>query len=202
MKEGWKSVIRAPLLAVVAAWPVPESDYIPRILLIVVNLFLIYVRDQGPNLQALKLLRGVGSATTRRRVFGGGLLSERDGSWSLCKLYVLHCGSSGGRATDVLIVLGVTFLTLMSHSLQKEWNTYRNRIDMLESKGWRSYERSLINRHYQVQEEPWKPDMSSSGWTCPVRDMIYLVLATLASENVQKSWIRRRNFTKLSINDY
>jgi hypothetical protein len=120
MKEDPKPLICAPLLAMVVAWLVSESDNIPRILLIVVNLFLVDVIDQGPDLQALRLLGGVRSATMRRRVLGGGLLSERDGSCPLGKLLRVSSGSpAGARATDLLALLETPLMTFASHRLQE-----------------------------------------------------------------------------------
>jgi hypothetical protein len=65
------------------------------------------------DLQALKI---IGSATTRRRVLGGGLLSERDASCPVGKLLLVSSGSpAGARPTGLLAVLGVMFLTFTSH---------------------------------------------------------------------------------------
>jgi hypothetical protein len=74
------------------------------------------VNDRGPELQALKLVGRLGSATTRRGILGGGLLSERAGSYPLGKLLRV-CGGSLTRArpTDLLAVLGTMFLTFVSH---------------------------------------------------------------------------------------
>jgi hypothetical protein len=47
MKEGPKSLIRAPLLAVVVAWHVPESDNVPWTLFVVVDLFPVGVDFRG-----------------------------------------------------------------------------------------------------------------------------------------------------------
>jgi hypothetical protein len=47
MKEGPKSLICAPLFAVVVAWPVPESYNVPWILFVVVDLFPIGVDFRG-----------------------------------------------------------------------------------------------------------------------------------------------------------
>jgi hypothetical protein len=58
MKEGLKSLICAPFLAMVVAWLVPEGNNIPRIL-IIVNLFPVGVTDRSLDLQALKLHGGV-----------------------------------------------------------------------------------------------------------------------------------------------
>jgi hypothetical protein len=68
------------------------------------------------DLQALKLIGRLRSATTRRRVLGGGLLSERDGSCPLGKLLWVSGGSpAGARSIGLLAVLGATFLTFASH---------------------------------------------------------------------------------------
>jgi hypothetical protein len=126
MKEGPKSLIRAPLLAVVVAWHVPESDNVPWILFIVVDLFPVGVDFRGADLQALKLVGGAGSATTRRRVLRGGLLSKTAGSRALGNLLVLGRGNLGGRATDFLTVLGATLL-ITSHSLQEKEETSKRK---------------------------------------------------------------------------
>jgi hypothetical protein len=86
MEEGPKSLVGALFLMRVVAWTIIESDEVHWILLAVVDLFTVGVNYQGPDLQALKLVRRLGSATTRRDVHGGGLLSERGGSCPLSKL--------------------------------------------------------------------------------------------------------------------
>jgi hypothetical protein len=88
MKESPKSLVSALFLVRVVAWPITESDKVHHILLVVVDLFLVGVNYQGPDLQALKLVRRLGSATTR-----GGLLSERGGSCPLGKLLRMSDGS-------------------------------------------------------------------------------------------------------------
>jgi hypothetical protein len=125
MKEGPKSLIRAPLLAVVVAWHVPESDNVPWTLFVVVDLFPVGVDFRGDDLQALKLVGGAGSATTRR-VLRGGLLSKTAGSRALGNLLVLGRGNLGGRATDFLTVLGVMLL-ITSHSLQEKEETSKRK---------------------------------------------------------------------------
>jgi hypothetical protein len=93
-----------------------ESDDIPQILLVVVSFFPVDVIVWGMDLQALKLVGRLRSATTRRRVLGGGLLSERDGSCPLGKLLRVSGGSpAGARSTGLLAVLGATFLTFTNH---------------------------------------------------------------------------------------
>jgi hypothetical protein len=66
VKENPKSLIRAPLLAIAVAWPISEGDNVPQILLVVVDLFPVGVNYWGLDLQALKLVRRLRSATTRR----------------------------------------------------------------------------------------------------------------------------------------
>jgi hypothetical protein len=67
------------------------------------------------DLQALKLIGRLRSATTRR-VLEGGLLLERDGSCPLGKLFQVSGGSpAGSRPTGLLAVLGAMFLTFASH---------------------------------------------------------------------------------------
>jgi hypothetical protein len=87
MKKGPKSLIHDPLLTEVVAWPTLESDGIPQILLVVVNFFPVDVTVRGMDLQALKLIGRFRSATTRRRVLGGGLLLEGDGSCPLASFF-------------------------------------------------------------------------------------------------------------------
>jgi hypothetical protein len=109
------------------------SINIPRILLIVVNFLPVDVTVRGPNLQALKFLGGVGSATTRRIVLGGGLLSERAGSWPLSKILRVSGGTlARARATCLLALLGTPLMTFTSHCLQeREWNKSESMIGML-----------------------------------------------------------------------
>jgi hypothetical protein len=76
------------------------------------------------DLQALKLVRRLGSATTRRRALGGGLLLQRDRSCPLGKLLHMIGGSpTGARPIGLLAVLGATFLTFASHCLQERSET-------------------------------------------------------------------------------
>jgi hypothetical protein len=68
------------------------------------------------DLQALKLVERLRSATTERRVLWGGLLSERDVSCPLGKLLRVSGGSpTRARPTGLLAVLEATFLTFASH---------------------------------------------------------------------------------------
>jgi hypothetical protein len=129
MEEGPKSLVGALFLMSVVAWPVMESDEIHWILLAVVDFFTVGVNYWGPDLQALKRVRRLGSATTRRGVLRGGLLSERGGSCSLGKLLWVSRGSPArARATDLLALIGTPLMTFASHSLQEgEWNNGKKR---------------------------------------------------------------------------
>jgi hypothetical protein len=72
------------------------------------------------DLQALKLIGRLRSATMRWRVLGGGLLSKKDGSSPLGMFLRVSSGSPArARATGLLMVLRVTFLTFASHCLQE-----------------------------------------------------------------------------------
>jgi hypothetical protein len=86
MEEGPKSPVGALFLMRVVAWHVTESDEVHWILLVVVDLIMVDVNCWGADLQALKLVGRLRSATTRRGVLGGGLLSERGESCPLGKL--------------------------------------------------------------------------------------------------------------------
>jgi hypothetical protein len=86
IEETPKSHVSALSLVRVVAWIITESDKVHRILLAVVDLLPVGINHRGPDLQALKLVGILGSATTRRGVLGGGLLSERAGSCPVGKL--------------------------------------------------------------------------------------------------------------------
>jgi hypothetical protein len=120
MKECPKSLVGALFLVRVVAWPISESDKVHRILLAVVDFFPVGVNCRGPDLQALKLIGRLGSATTRRGVLGGGLLSERGMSCPIGKLLRMSGGSPArARATGLLALLGTPLMTFVSHSLQE-----------------------------------------------------------------------------------
>jgi hypothetical protein len=120
MKESPKPLFGALFLVRVVAWHVAESDKVHQILLAVVDLFMIGENCRGPDLQALKLVGRLGSATTRRGVLGGGLLSERGGSFPLGKLLQMSDGSPArARATSLLALLGTLLVTFTRHSFHE-----------------------------------------------------------------------------------
>jgi hypothetical protein len=57
-----------------------KRDDVPWIHIVVIDHFSVGVSYRKPDLHALKLLRRVGSATTRRRILGRGLLTESVGT--------------------------------------------------------------------------------------------------------------------------
>jgi hypothetical protein len=93
MEESPKPLICAPLLVRVVAWPVPEGDDVSQILCVLNDHFLDCVSFRDLNLQALKLLGRVRSATTRRGILERGLSGH--GPFSLGKLFVLGSQSTG-----------------------------------------------------------------------------------------------------------
>jgi hypothetical protein len=123
IKESLKSLISAPFLVGVVACPVVESDKVQRILLAIVDFVPVGVNSRGPDLQALKLVGRLRSATARRGVLDGGLLSERDGSCPFGKLLRMSGRSlARARATSLLALLRMPLMTFASHSLQeREW---------------------------------------------------------------------------------
>jgi hypothetical protein len=94
------------------------------------------VSDRGINLQALKLIGRLGTATTRRRILRGGLLSERARSCPLGKLLWVSSGSlAQARATGLLALLGMPLLSFTSHCLQERMeNKSENKIGVLETR--------------------------------------------------------------------
>jgi hypothetical protein len=93
MKEGPEPLISSSLLGEVVAGLVAEGDVVDWVLLAVVHHLLVGVSDRVPDLQALNLVRRLGSATTRRGILGGRLLSERARSYPLGKLLRVTFGS-------------------------------------------------------------------------------------------------------------
>jgi hypothetical protein len=93
MKEGPKTLVGAPFLRRVVAIFLPESDNVPWINLVVVDLFPVGVFYQGPYLQTLKLFGRVGSGTTWWGVLGSGVLTKADGPFPLGKLLGVSNGS-------------------------------------------------------------------------------------------------------------
>jgi hypothetical protein len=71
MKEYPESLISASLLGQAVAGLVVDSDQIHWILLVVIHHFPIGVNERGSELQALKLIGRLGSATTRRGILKG-----------------------------------------------------------------------------------------------------------------------------------
>jgi hypothetical protein len=94
MKECPEPLIGDPFFGWAIAWHVPESDKVPWIHLIVVDNFSVGVNYRGPQLEALNLIRGFGSATTRRGILERGLLMERVGPPPLGELLGHGCGST------------------------------------------------------------------------------------------------------------
>jgi hypothetical protein len=93
MKESLEPLISPSLLGEVVAGLVAEGDEVHWVLLAVVHHLLVIVSDRGPDLQALNLTGRLGSATTRRRILRGGLLSKKVGYCPLGKLFRLSSGS-------------------------------------------------------------------------------------------------------------
>jgi hypothetical protein len=116
MKESPEPLFSPSFLGEALAGLVVEGDEVRGVVFALVHHLLVGVSDRGPDLQALKLIGRLRSATARRRVLRGGLLSERDRSCPLGKLLWVSGGSpAGARPTGLLAVLGATFLTFASH---------------------------------------------------------------------------------------
>jgi hypothetical protein len=94
------------------------------------------VSDQGPDLQALKFVGKLGSATTRKGILDGGLLSESARSCSLGKLLWVSGGTlARARATSLLVLLGAPLLSFTSYCLQERIeNMSENNIGVLETR--------------------------------------------------------------------
>jgi hypothetical protein len=136
MKEGLEPFISSSLLGEVVAGLVTEGDEVHWALLAVVHHLPVCVRDQRPDLQALKLVRRLGCATTRRRILRGELLSERAGSCPLGKLLRVSFGSPArAKATGLLALLGTPLLSFTSHCLQETIeNRSENIVGVLETR--------------------------------------------------------------------
>jgi hypothetical protein len=106
MKGSTKSFIGTSLLGEAIVGLAAEGDEVHWVLLYVVYHLSVGVGDHGPDLQVLKLVKRLGSATMRRGILGGGPLLERAGSCPLSKLLRVSGGSPArARATDVLALL-------------------------------------------------------------------------------------------------
>jgi hypothetical protein len=129
MKEGPEPLIGPSLLGEIAVGLIAEVDEIHWVLLAVVHHLLVGVSDRGPDLQTLKLIGRLRSATTRRGILGGGLLSVRAGSCPLSKLLRVSGGSPArARATSLLALLGMPLLPLgvaWNASVGVAWNPTR-----------------------------------------------------------------------------
>jgi hypothetical protein len=88
------------------------------------------------DLQALKLIGRLETATTRRRILRGGLLLERAGSCPLSKLLWVSSGSlARARAKGLLALLGMPLVSFTSHCLQERMeNRSENKIGVLETR--------------------------------------------------------------------
>jgi hypothetical protein len=118
MKEGPEPLISPSLLREVVAGLVAKGDEVHWVLLAIVHHLSVRMSDWGPDLQELKLVRSLGSATTRRGILGGGLVLKRAGSCPLGKLLSMSFGSSArARDTGLLALLGTPLLSFMSHCL-------------------------------------------------------------------------------------
>jgi hypothetical protein len=125
---------------------------VPWINLIVVDHFPVGVRYRGTNLQALKLIGWLGSATTRRRVLGGGFLSESAGSCPLGNLLGMSGGSPArARGSDCLTMLGAALMSFVSHGLQKD-----------ASEEGEITRRMLGTRCENLTKKPWIVDIRTS----------------------------------------
>jgi hypothetical protein len=127
----------------VVAGLVAEGDKVHWVLLAIFHHLSIGVSDREPDLQALKLVRRLGSVTTRSRILEGGLLSKRARSCSLGKLLQVSGGSSTrARATSLLVLFGTPLSSFMSHCLQERIeNSCENKIGVLETR----YKRLMKN---------------------------------------------------------
>jgi hypothetical protein len=120
MKESLEPLISPSLLREVIVGLIAEGDEVHWVLLAVVHHLPVGVSDRGPDLQALRLIGRLGSATTRRRILRGGLLSKRVGSCPLGKLLQVSSGSlARARDTGLLTLLGTPLLSFTGHSLQE-----------------------------------------------------------------------------------
>jgi hypothetical protein len=112
------------------------GDEVHWVLLAVVHHLSVGASDRGPDLQALKLIGRLRSATTRREILRGGLLSERAGSFPLGKILRVSGGSlARAKAIGLLALLGTSLLSFMSHCLQERTeNRSYNKIGVLETR--------------------------------------------------------------------
>jgi hypothetical protein len=136
MKECLESLISASLLGQAVARLVADGGSIHWVLLAVVDHLPVGVNERRMDLQALQLIRRLGTATMRRRILRGGLLSESAGSCPLGKLLQV-CGGSlaQARPTRLFVVFGAMFVTFASHLLSRKNETrVRKMIGMLESR--------------------------------------------------------------------
>jgi hypothetical protein len=134
MKDSPEPLISPYLLGEVVAGLVAEGDEVHWVLLAIFHRLSVGVSIQGPDLQAHKLIGRLGSATTRRRILGGGLLSKSAGSCPLGRLLRVSGGSPArARATGLLALLGMHLLSFVSHCLQERTeNRSENKIRVLE----------------------------------------------------------------------
>jgi hypothetical protein len=120
MKESLEPLISPSLIGKVVSGLVVEGDEVHWVLFAIVHHLTVGVSDRRPELQALKLVGRLGSATTRRRILGGGLFSKSAEYCPLGKLLWVSSGSPArARAIDLLALLGTSFLSFTSHSLQE-----------------------------------------------------------------------------------
>jgi hypothetical protein len=129
LMKGPEPLIGPSLLGEIVVGLVAEVDEVHWVVLAVVHHLLVGVSDRGPDLQTLKLVGRLRSATKRRGILGGGLLSVRAGSCPLSKLLRVSGGSSArARATSLLALLGMLLLPLgvaWNASLGIAWNPTR-----------------------------------------------------------------------------
>jgi hypothetical protein len=92
MKESLEPLINLSLLGKVVAGLVVKGDTVHWVLFAIIHHFLVGVIDRRPDLQALKLIGRLESATIGR-ILGGGHLSKRTGSCPLGKLLRVSGGS-------------------------------------------------------------------------------------------------------------
>jgi hypothetical protein len=136
MKVSLEPLISPSLLVEVVAWLVAEGDKVHWVLFAIVHHLPVGVSDREPEIQALKLVGRLVSATMRRRILMGGLLSKRARSCPLSKLLRVSSGSPArARAIGLLALLGTPLLSFMSYCLQEGIeNRSENKIGVLETR--------------------------------------------------------------------